>query len=105
MSLDHIITVCLTGGIFAFIEFLINRHDRRKSELYVKISDITPLKEALMAILQDRLEHLMRVYIEKGEISITQFKALQTMLKAYEGLDGDDFIHDLWAEVKLLPKK
>lgn len=71
-------------------------------EVYVKVSDLAPIKEGLMALMQDRLERVMTRYLDEGEMSTNQFKALQTMVKAYEDLGGDGFIHKLYEDCQEL---
>jgi len=98
--MEYIITAIITGGMFGFIEFLIKRHDEKRNKGFVTKKDFVPIEAGILAILQERLESMMTKYLERGEITTTQFKTLETLLKAYENLGGDGFIHTLYEQVK-----
>ena len=97
-----VITICVailsSNGLFALIQYMIQKKD--KATTFATKQDLVPVQQAQLAIMQDRLEYLMTKYLADGEISSTQFKSLTTMLKAYEDLGGDDFIHTLYEQVK-----
>lgn len=105
MSADILVAIVGSSALFTFLQYLITRRDNKKENIYAKVSDIVPIKSACMAILQDRLEHQMTSHLRNGEITVTQLKALTTLLNAYELCDGDDFIHDLYEQVKELPTR
>lgn len=82
------------------------------SPLLVKIVDAvigmikknrTPLEEAVFFMLQDRLEFLINKAIDRGHTTTIELKKLRGFLTAYERLDGDDYIHDMWEIYKDLP--
>lgn len=95
-----VVAILSSNGLFALLQYIIQRRD--KATAFATKQDIEPLQQALLATLQDKLEHLMTKYLADGEISSTQFKSLTTMLKAYEALGGDDFIHALYDQCKEL---
>lgn len=102
--LPIILTGVLTGGFLGFLQFLITRRDAKqdKEKEYATKGDIAPIKAALLAMMQDRLERVMTKYLKEGAISTNQFKTLETMLSAYEELGGDGFIHELYEQCKSL---
>ena len=103
MSSEIIFAAIGSSALFSFITFLIQRHDTKRDDAYVKKADLKPIKDACMAIIQDRLEWQMTNYIARGEVTPNQFKATSTLMSAYEGCGGDDFIHALWEQFKELP--
>lgn len=62
-------------------------------------------RAALMILLQNALTNLAYVCIDLGYIMDYQLKLWCNMLRAYEDLDGDDFVHSLDEIVKTLPVK
>lgn len=102
-----IIAVLSSSVVLELIKALIAAIARatNKNSVYVKVSDLAPIKEGLMAIMQDRLERVMTTYLADGEMTANQFKSLETMVKAYEECDGDGFIHQLYDNCKDLPIK
>ena len=98
LILTLVIAVIGSNGLFAFIQYMIQRKDTATA--FATKKDITPIQYGLLAGMQDRLEYLMTKYLEVGEISSTQFKSLTTMVNAYEDLGGDDFIHTLYEQCK-----
>jgi hypothetical protein len=95
-----VVAILSSNGLFALLQYMIQRKD--KATAFATKQDLVPVQQAQLAIMQDRLEYLMTKYLADGEISSTQFKSLTTMLKAYEGLGGDDFIHALYDQCKEL---
>ena len=55
---------------------------------------------ALQTILQSQLTNIYFVYQELGEIPDYVYKNWLNMLKIYEQLDGDDYIHTLANKMK-----
>ena len=51
--------------------------------------------QALLMILQNSLTNTYFVYEQFGEIPDYVYKNWLNLLKAYEGLDGDDYVHTL----------
>lgn len=65
----------------------------------------SPVKEAVFALLFDRLEFLLERALERGYTTNNERKKLRKFLSAYESLGGDDYIHDLWERYKELDFK
>lgn len=77
----------------------------------VKRADLEPihqalqtLKEGLMTMHADRLDHLMTVYLRDGVITDTQYKSLTNMHNSYKSLGGNSFIDDKFERVQELYK-
>lgn len=90
-----IIAVIGSQAVFSFVQFLIMRHDQKKSTL----------EKAVLAILRDRLLHLCNKYIAEGEIGLREEEAFTKLYEAYTSLGGNSFVKDLYATVIELPKK
>lgn len=100
---EIIATIIGSSALFSFIQFLITRHDGKKNESYVLKSDIKPIKDGLMALTQDRLEHLLTKYIEAGEVTTNQAKVIDNLIGGYTALGGNDFVEHLYNQFKELP--
>lgn len=87
-------------GVVELIKYFIDRSDKKKS--YATKDDVSTVKNGLMAICQTMLEEKMQYYLNIGEITDNQFKALTTLGNAYESLGGNDFIHTLFEQCKEL---
>lgn len=77
----------------------------------VKRADLEPihqalqtLKDGLMNIHADRLDHLMTCYLRDGVITDTQYKSLVNMHNSYKSLGGNSFIDDKFERVQELYK-
>lgn len=88
-------------GLWTLVNFFVQRYFANKDK---KATDLTLIKEALLATLQDRLLYLCEAYISTGSIEMNQLQSLNRMYSAYAALGGNDFIHDLVEKkVKMLP--
>ena len=75
----------------------------RKAQRNDKEDDV---KTALRMLLYDRIKHLGKAYIQKGEISIENLEDLMQMHKVYHNnLNGNGFLDDLMETVRSLPRK
>jgi hypothetical protein len=61
--------------------------------------------EALKCLLQNSLTNIFYVYNEIGEIPDYALKNWLNLMKPYEALDGDDYIHELDKIIKKMPVK
>lgn len=100
---EIIATVVGSSALFSFIEYLITRHDNKKNNAYVTTTALAPIKHALMALLQFRLEAIMTASLRDGVISANTLKNVNNLYSAYVGLGGNDYIHTLYEQVKELP--
>ena len=63
------------------------------------------MKEALLAILHDRLYSLCKEYINQGEITIEAMENLEYLYKSYSALGGNGTCKKLYERVQALPIK
>ena len=61
------------------------------------------LREAVLAILHDRLYSLARYYLAQGWLTIQDLDNLEYIYKAYHGLGGNGTGTDLFTRCKALP--
>lgn len=61
------------------------------------------LREAVLAILHDRLYSLARYYLSQGWLTIQDLDNLEYIYKAYHGLGGNGTGTDLFTRCKALP--
>lgn len=61
--------------------------------------------EALKCLLQNSLTNIFYVYNEIGEIPDYALKNWINLMKPYEALDGDDYIHELDIMIRKMPVK
>lgn len=82
-----IITGLFGGGFFAFLQFLIKRHDEKKD---------SPTKIALLALCSERLESLLYKWINGDEHAVARWVAIQKLHNAYVALGGNSEIQALY---------
>ena len=61
--------------------------------------------EALKCLLQNSLTNIFYVYNAIGEIPDYALKNWINLMKPYEALDGDDYIHELDIMIRKMPVK
>lgn len=98
--MQTIITTTLSALTGLVIGFLINK----LKEYYNKIENIKKnnnvQNEALKLLLQSNLTNAFFVYDETKQVKDYQYKNWLNMLKIYEVLGGDDYIHELEQRMK-----
>lgn len=107
-----IASILSSTGLFTLIIELIRRHDKKvektentvtKEELDQVRKDLNLLKDCSLAGTRQDLLDLMRHYLNRGYITIEERETLSELMKCYEDLGGDGFIHDLYELVLELP--
>lgn len=74
------------------------------ADLQPIIQSLQTLKDGLMNMHADRLDHLMTCYLRDGIITDTQYKSLVNMHNSYKSLGGNSFIDDKFERVQELYK-
>ena len=97
--ISQIIIAIITSNAaaLAFIQYLIDRHDRKKK---------TPEKQALLALCSERLESLLNKWIhyDEKERTVAKWTAIKNLFEAYKALDGNGDIEVLYGvAVELKP--
>lgn len=70
-----------------------------------KVKNEKQQNEALKCLLQNSLTNIYYVYSEIGEIPDYALKNWFNLMKPYEALDGDDYIHELDGRIRKLKVK
>ena len=111
----------LVGGIFALIQWKLNRKAAREDRAEAvstaicaaRGQEIRELKrlvnvlvEADRTILYDRIKHLAKSYIKRGYITVEEYEDLKRMHKVYhDELGGNGFLDAIMEEVDKLEKR
>lgn len=75
------------------------------ADLQPIIQSLQTLKDGLMNMHADRLDHLMTCYLRDEIITDTQYKSLVNMHNSYKSLGGNSFIDDKFERVQELYKR
>lgn len=91
---DIVLAILASNALFAFIQFLIQRHDQRKQ---------SPERMMLKALGEDRLSVLLKDWLHADVRTATEWKTITALYKGYKALGGNDGIDKLYAEAKEIP--
>lgn len=102
MEVGEIMTIAQTillgmlasNGLFAFITFLINRHDAKKE---------TPERIMLKALGADRLGVLLRDWMHNDIRPASEWKTIEDLYNGYIALGGNSEIKKLYKEAQEIP--
>jgi hypothetical protein len=95
LILPIILTVVASTGFWTFVTTVYNNKKRKKS------TD----REALVALLHDRLYFLMQTYIARGEISTEEYDNIMYLYRPYAAMGGNGTCEKLLNEINKLPIK
>lgn len=91
------VAASVVGGIFSVITFKLNRKAQKEDK-----SDAITC--GLRMLLYDRIKHLAKSYIARGNIHIEELEDLIAMHKVYhDELHGNGFLDELMIQVRHLP--
>ena len=77
----------------------------KKADIEHIIQSLQTLKDGLMNLHADRLDHLMSCYLRDGVITDVQYKSLVNMHGSYNALGGNSFIDDKFERVQEMYKR
>lgn len=86
--------ILASNGLFAFIQFLISRHDQKKE---------TPEKVMLKALGADRLGVLLRDWMHSDIRLASDWKIIEDLYDGYIKLGGNSEIKKLYKEAQEIP--
>lgn len=95
-----VISGLLGGGVLSLVQYLIDRHDRKKSITPEAWSQVTAM---LMAMTQDRIVWLGKRYIEYGHVSAWDKAMLHALYDPYRAAGGNHYAREIVEEVDKLP--
>lgn len=91
---EILIAVLGAEALFRFIEYLIDRHDKKKE---------TPERIMLRALGADRLGVLLRDWLHSDVRTASDWKIIEDLYAGYVGLEGNGEIKKLYDEAKTIP--
>lgn len=89
-----ILGMLASNGLFAFITFLISRHDQKKE---------TPERIMLKALGADRLGVLLRDWMHSDIRLASDWKTIEDLYNGYIALGGNSEIKKLFEEAQDIP--
>lgn len=90
MTITEVIIVVLgSNALWTFIQYLIDRHDKKKE---------TPERIMLRALGEDRLGVLLRDWLHSDVRTATDWKIIDALYKGYDALGGNGEIKILYKE-------
>jgi hypothetical protein len=89
-----ILGMLASNGLFAFITFLISRHDQKKE---------TPERIMLKALGADRLGVLLRDWMHSDIRLASEWKTIEDLYDGYIKLGGNSEIKKLYKEAQEIP--
>lgn len=98
--MQTIITTTLSALTGLVIGFLINKLKEYYNKIENSKKNNNVQNEALKLLLQSNLTNAFFVYDETKRVKDYQYKNWLNMLKIYEVLGGDDYIHELEQRMK-----
>lgn len=98
--MQTIITTTLSALTGLVIGFLINKLKEYYNKIENNKKNNNVQNEALRLLLQSNLTNAFFVYDETKRVKDYQYKNWLNMLKIYEVLGGDDYIHELEQRMK-----
>lgn len=98
--MQTIITTTLSALTGLVIGFLINKLKEYYNKIENSKKNNNVQNEALKLLLQSNLTNAFFVYDETKQVKDYQYKNWLNMLKIYEVLGGDDYIHELEQRMK-----
>lgn len=112
------VSALLGGGVLAFVQFLINRYDKKQaktSNIMIRLDNIDNALKAVEDVLQkqiqfnraagaDRVVCLGKKYIERGYIGYNEWAIYRAEFEAYEKIGGNGTARVIFDEVVALER-
>ena len=89
-----VVAIFASGGFWSFLQYIIMQRNTAHSAE----------KDALIALLHDRIYTLAENYILSGFITFEEFDNLSYLYKPYKDLGGNSTGEDLYDKCKKLPR-
>ena len=90
-----ILAILGSNGLWAVVNSILTNRRKKKSVE----------RQAMLALLHDRLYRLCQSYIKQGYVKVDQLDNLMYLWKPYEGLGGNGTGKKLYDQVLQLPLK
>lgn len=117
---NFIVIVTCAGGLITlitlkekvwpkFLDKLRHKFIKPHDDLNTRCNDLekeqTKTNDGVVALLYDRLYHLLQKHLDDGEIDVHDLENVDYLYKAYSGLNGNGTCQKLWEDVHDLPVK
>lgn len=99
-----VIKAALSGGFFAFIVFLLKRHDIKK-EKELDPQKVQKVLDACLAMIQYDIVASAKEHISTGYISHTDYDDLYEVASLYFKAGGNHRAKTYWDEIERLDKR
>lgn len=93
--IDKIISVIITFVVTGVLGYCVSLIKQNKKKLDQKLENEKIQNIALRTLLRNQLTNIYFVYSKLKEIPDYAYQNFLDMLKVYESLDGDGFIHKI----------
>lgn len=98
--INTIVTFIISGTLGYCVKTIKSYKEKLQRQKEEQKANENVQNQALVMMLQNSLTNTYFVYQQLGEIPDYVYKNWLNMLKVYEGLDGDDYIHILADKMK-----
>lgn len=98
--INTIVTFLVSGTLGYCVKTIKSYKEKIERQKEEQQKNESVQNQALMMVLQNSLTNTYFVYEQLGEIPDYVYKNWLNMLKVYESLDGDDYIHVLAEKMK-----
>lgn len=103
--IEKIILTVITFLVSSLLGYSLGKIKELRALIKTKAEKEQTQNEALKCLLQNSLTNIYFVYNEVGELPDYAFKNWVNLMKAYEGLDGDDYVHELDNRIRKMKVK
>ena len=103
--IEKIILTIITFLVSSLLGYSLGKIKELRNLIKKKAEKEQAQNEALKCLLQNSLTNIYYVYNEVGELPDYALKNWVNLLKAYEELDGDDYVHELDIRIKKMKVK
>lgn len=98
--ISTIVTFVISGALGYAVKTIKSYKEKIERQKQEQQKNENVQNQALVMMLQNSLTNTYFVYEKLGEIPDYVYKNWLNMLKVYEGLDGDDYIHILASKMQ-----
>lgn len=97
---QQIIGICVNFAVTGLLGYAVATIKNYKKKLGVKENNEKLQNMALLTLLQTQLTNVYFLYADRQEITDYMYKNWLNLLKVYESLGGDDYVHTIADKMK-----
>ena len=98
-------SLLLGTGFLNFLQFLIARHDRKKSKAQIDPARFDELVKLQLANSQEWIVQRCRTYLRRGYIFVKEKAMVHAIYEPYSNLGANHFAQEAIEEIDKLPVK